>query len=652
MALFRKKKQNNTNMSVATPQDLALARGAGTTNTAYNRMFGGATSPLLSGNTEFGANMSVYKPVKQSTRQTKEQVGNRLFGTQSSPMLGSMYTPGSARVSPQAPAQTTTEPRYPGGPRPEEIGVDEYSQGGANYGIDYGMGGGDYNLDLGSQMYNYDPMTGGMMGGIYGNAINDGLQFAQQSLSTGSENILGRDVNNINDLYALRSDLFKAQSMAQGGDDDTIKKLVSEISGIPENYMSPELGQAIRNNGANMFTGTLNYVDGLIAKEMDLVGKMMDYNMDNQLEAPVTLENYQISPQMEQMFSAYGVDPSVVKSDPYMASLLLSQGKKDLTSTQGTRISELYNVTSRIAGLADEVKKGDTGPVKGVFKKVNPYNVNARTFMAQLTSALPGVARGVFGEVGVLTDTDMARYAQVLPSLTQPNDVNKALTLLALSGLKNTIQTELGVMSGTYDVSTQVPKLAQIMGQINSLEQDLGIQPAQTQQSQDPYIQELYQMGYTDDDLRRAGIGSFKQSSSISSLDELKQKIAGVESGGNYRALGPVIKNPKSGYYKQRAMGKYQVMPGNLTGYTGKPGGWDMMVFGQPITPAQFMNNPQIQEQMASAILGMYVKQYGNYQDAISAWHSGRPLKQALASGARDVNMSTGQYVNNVLNYA
>lgn len=73
--------------------------------------------------------------------------------------------------------------------------------------------------------------------------------------------------------------------------------------------------------------------------------------------------------------------------------------------------------------------------------------------------------------------------------------------------------------------------------------------------------------------------------------------IAGIESGGEkdpYHAHGPVIANPHSAYYGDRAYGKYQVMGKNV-------GPWTKEVFGQEMSPQDFENNPQAQEAIFKA---------------------------------------------------
>lgn len=90
------------------------------------------------------------------------------------------------------------------------------------------------------------------------------------------------------------------------------------------------------------------------------------------------------------------------------------------------------------------------------------------------------------------------------------------------------------------------------------------------------------------------------------------QAIAGKESGGSYKVV-----NKDSG-----AMGKYQIMPSNITG----PGGWDKEIIGKNVTPQQFLNNPQIQDAIALGKLRQYYNKYG-VRGAASAWYSGDPNK-------------------------
>jgi hypothetical protein len=63
---------------------------------------------------------------------------------------------------------------------------------------------------------------------------------------------------------------------------------------------------------------------------------------------------------------------------------------------------------------------------------MNPYDTDAQTLKAQLQSLIPNLARGVYGEVGVLTDNDIHLYSQTVPNLKGTEDVNKAILAMTL----------------------------------------------------------------------------------------------------------------------------------------------------------------------------------------------------------------------------
>jgi ATPase subunit of ABC transporter with duplicated ATPase domains len=81
--------------------------------------------------------------------------------------------------------------------------------------------------------------------------------------------------------------------------------------------------------------------------------------------------------------------------------------------------------------------------------------------------------------------------------------------------------------------------------------------------------------------------------------------ISGRESGGNYSVV-----NRDSG-----ALGKYQVMPGNVAS-------WTKAATGKSYTPQQYLHSPQLQEATAQYMLKKYYDRYGPAGAAVS-WYSG-----------------------------
>jgi hypothetical protein len=103
--------------------------------------------------------------------------------------------------------------------------------------------------------------------------------------------------------------------------------------------------------------------------------------------------------------------------------------------------------------------------------------------------------------------------------------------------------------------------------------------------------------------------------------------IAGKESGGNYRA-----RNADSG-----ALGKYQIMPGNI-------GPWSQDILGRRISPQQFYSSPRLQEQIAQGMLRRYYTQYGP-EGAAVAWYAGPgTAKKYMRQRGRGYNAAQGKY--------
>lgn len=85
--------------------------------------------------------------------------------------------------------------------------------------------------------------------------------------------------------------------------------------------------------------------------------------------------------------------------------------------------------------------------------------------------------------------------------------------------------------------------------------------------------------------------------------------IASIESGGNYKAIGPATRTG------DRALGKYQVMSANV-------GPWSEEILGRKVSPQEFISNPEIQDKIFQGKFGQYTQKYGP-EGAAKAWFAG-----------------------------
>jgi hypothetical protein len=103
--------------------------------------------------------------------------------------------------------------------------------------------------------------------------------------------------------------------------------------------------------------------------------------------------------------------------------------------------------------------------------------------------------------------------------------------------------------------------------------------------------------------------------------------ISGRESGGNYGA-----RNRDSG-----ALGKYQIMPGNIPS-------WSREALGHSVSTSQFYHSPSLQEQIAQFKLRQYYNKYGP-EGAAVAWYAGPGnANKYMSQGGRGYGASQGKY--------
>jgi murein DD-endopeptidase MepM/ murein hydrolase activator NlpD len=118
----------------------------------------------------------------------------------------------------------------------------------------------------------------------------------------------------------------------------------------------------------------------------------------------------------------------------------------------------------------------------------------------------------------------------------------------------------------------------------------------------------------------------------MSMLDDFLNAMSSQESGGNYSSV-----NKNTG-----ALGRWQVMPGNVTP-------WAKKYLGINMTAGQFIRTPALQDKLVKAVLGSYVSKYG-YRGAASAWYSGQPSLENNYRPQR-YGPSIGDYVDSVMGH-
>lgn len=126
---------------------------------------------------------------------------------------------------------------------------------------------------------------------------------------------------------------------------------------------------------------------------------------------------------------------------------------KPMTSEEVSKLNAHIAASDDIANLEAALKKQLVGPIVGIVRGSNAWDTSAKKINAMVNASVPNIARGVFGEVGVLTDRDVERYAGMLPNLKNTEEQSSALLGILRDKLSRSLTTNItGLMKANRDV--------------------------------------------------------------------------------------------------------------------------------------------------------------------------------------------------------
>jgi hypothetical protein len=123
----------------------------------------------------------------------------------------------------------------------------------------------------------------------------------------------------------------------------------------------------------------------------------------------------------------------------------------NIIAKYGTSVAQLVDLKKEIDSLK---AKGGTGSFKGRITDKKFWDADNATIRAKLQGAIPTIARGVFGEVGVLTDQDIENYKQTIPNVKTPTEAVDRIYQGLLATINSRIlSTYESYANAGYDVS-------------------------------------------------------------------------------------------------------------------------------------------------------------------------------------------------------
>lgn len=167
------------------------------------------------------------------------------------------------------------------------------------------------------------------------------------------------------------------------------------------------------------------------------------------------------------LLSRMNVDPKTGKpnmiseSDEEEINSLVdaSRGIKDVLAMLGSKDQEDYIIAGRQISVADSNRlRTSWNDLKGALSPTGQQDTDTVAFRSRIASMVTGIARGVFGEVGVLTDADIERYQALLADPKNPADLNIVLSEMLLDTVRKKADTMFtSLASSGKNVSGLIP---------------------------------------------------------------------------------------------------------------------------------------------------------------------------------------------------
>jgi hypothetical protein len=152
-------------------------------------------------------------------------------------------------------------------------------------------------------------------------------------------------------------------------------------------------------------------------------------------------------------------------NDDVLGIALSSAGGKSVSDTVLQSMAKAQLVLFQVDELKKEFANDDSilkdfAPITKLIRSNNPLDVSAKKITALLTSLVPNLARGVYGEVGVLTDNDIRLYRNTLANLGNVEEVRQALMAMTSRIVQRSVESTIKTQAmGGRDVSAFGPLL-------------------------------------------------------------------------------------------------------------------------------------------------------------------------------------------------
>lgn len=137
-------------------------------------------------------------------------------------------------------------------------------------------------------------------------------------------------------------------------------------------------------------------------------------------------------------------EKAIESGDLYEMAKSTAGSEEKLTAAERDKLVQIRNITDQMQQFEQFLDDFASGEISGVFRNAlanNKFDDAAEEFNARVNAVLPGIARGVYGEVGVLTDTDLERYKDTLPQIRSSQELKEVLLKMTQDNLSSNVNS-------------------------------------------------------------------------------------------------------------------------------------------------------------------------------------------------------------------
>lgn len=170
--------------------------------------------------------------------------------------------------------------------------------------------------------------------------------------------------------------------------------------------------------------------------------------------------------EIEEITTKTGERGFKIKYPKKLSAKELADIKKSTREEAGAKKEKLqqfqlqsFENVNRAQGTLDDLEKqldkvqSKLGPISGRIMAQNPYDTDVQLLNKFLTALIPTIARGVYGEVGVLTEADINNYKNLIPNITQDAANAKATLEFLKRDIQRAKETKLNIWEASnFDI--------------------------------------------------------------------------------------------------------------------------------------------------------------------------------------------------------